>query len=58
MLKLDLYSYEMEHDGMWHPATRQQATMETSGPRVYLIGGTNCKVTNEVLSINYVHQRW
>ena len=55
MLKLDLYSYEMEHEGMWHPATRQQATMEASGPRLYLIGGTNCKVTNEVLSINYVH---
>ena len=33
----------------WRPATREGATINSIGKRIFLIGGVNCTISNEVV---------
>lgn len=48
----------MKKRGTWLPATREGATMNTVGNRVFVIGGANRIITNDVFSYRYYADRW
>ena len=54
----DAYWVKVKKRGTWWPATREGATMNTVGNRVFVIGGANRIITNDVFSYRYYADRW